>query len=146
MANRDSDAPGPGMQRCVECESTYVATTSRMYELCPECAHHIHEYPNCEHTFEDGRCNKCRWDGSRSKYIATLIARKAGERPHDSEHSKRSAPRTTESNRDVIRRLLLASVHAGYGQWAEGSPDDELGAPVLSTKTALSAYACGNWE
>lgn len=129
MASHDEQHPR--MQTCVECESEYVAATSTMYELCPECAHHIYGYPNCEHAFDAGRCTKCRWDGSRSKYIRTLIATQTGERLTSEERSRRSAPRTTEANRDLITRQLLATVRDGYGRWADGPTDELLGAPVF---------------
>jgi hypothetical protein len=48
---------------CDECGCNYVAATSQMYKLCPECAHHLYGYPGCEHEFDDGQCSKCRWDG-----------------------------------------------------------------------------------
>lgn len=40
-----------------------------MPQLCPECAHRLYGYPNCDHDFVDGRCRLCRWDGSVSNYL-----------------------------------------------------------------------------
>lgn len=65
---------------CDECGSTYNAETSAMAALCPECAHWLYGYASCEHVFEDSatgkRCVRCAWDGSRSKYIRSLIGGK----------------------------------------------------------------------
>lgn len=57
---------------CVECESLYYQAKSKMTELCPECAHYLYGYENCSHTFENGRCVKCFWDGSVSDYVQSL--------------------------------------------------------------------------
>ncbi len=57
---------------CDECGSSFFAGSSRMDALCPECAHWLYGYPPCEHTFADGRCTKCHWDGSVSRYVQTL--------------------------------------------------------------------------
>jgi hypothetical protein len=62
---------------CVECASSYFSTASEMDELCPECAHYLYGYPNCDHVWVNDRCTKCGWDGSGSDYIRGLI-RKAG--------------------------------------------------------------------
>ena len=43
-----------------------------MMGLCPECAHVLYGYPNCDHHFQDGRCVNCYWDGSKSVYIKKL--------------------------------------------------------------------------
>ncbi|CDX59040.1 conserved hypothetical protein [Mesorhizobium plurifarium] len=59
---------------CDECERTYFAEASAMASLCPECAHYLYGYVNCDHRFEDGRCLACGWDGSRSEFIARLIS------------------------------------------------------------------------
>ncbi len=64
-------------RRCDECESTYFATRSEMLNLCPECAHQLYGYENCKHTFKDGRCTKCYWDGSTSEYLKTRPNNKA---------------------------------------------------------------------
>jgi predicted RNA-binding Zn-ribbon protein involved in translation (DUF1610 family) len=60
---------------CEECGSTYHGTTSEMAALCPECAHHLYGYPNCEHRMIAGRCEVCGWDGSASDYILHLTGR-----------------------------------------------------------------------
>jgi hypothetical protein len=57
------------VRKCDECESDYLAVTSYMCNLCPECSSLLYEYPNCEHVFVDGRCATCRWDGSRSEFL-----------------------------------------------------------------------------
>ncbi len=54
---------------CDECGSEYVKCSSKMDSLCPECAHKLYGYPNCEHVFEDGRCIFCLWDGSVSEFL-----------------------------------------------------------------------------
>jgi hypothetical protein len=58
-------------RQCDECGSAYVAITSQMAKLCPECAHLLYGYPNCPHIFESGRCTSCGWDGSRSAFTAS---------------------------------------------------------------------------
>ncbi len=58
---------------CVECGSEYLANSSKMSELCPECASVLYGYKNCNHIFENGKCIKCLWDGSRSNYIKHLL-------------------------------------------------------------------------
>ena len=58
---------------CDECESEFLVSASAMTSLCPECAHIIYGYPNCDHVFRNGRCVLCLWDGSRSKYIESLL-------------------------------------------------------------------------
>ncbi|TWT91791.1 hypothetical protein Pla108_42010 [Botrimarina colliarenosi] len=57
---------------CDECGSEYRAETSSMDQLCPECAHRLYSYPNCEHDFVDGRCRTCGWDGSESDYLKSM--------------------------------------------------------------------------
>lgn len=57
---------------CGECGSEFIKLSSKMAELCPECAHVLYGYPNCIHTFENGRCIYCYWDGSQSEYIKHL--------------------------------------------------------------------------
>lgn len=54
---------------CVECESEYLANSSKMFELCPECSSVLYGYDNCKHIFENGKCIKCLWNGSRSGFI-----------------------------------------------------------------------------
>lgn len=62
------------LKQCDECGSLYYANASEMDSLCPECAHHLHGYANCDHEMVDGRCRKCYWDGSVSAFIAKLKA------------------------------------------------------------------------
>ncbi|MBE6665704.1 MAG: hypothetical protein E7603_05740 [Ruminococcaceae bacterium] len=57
---------------CDECGSEYLASKSKMASLCPECAHVLYGYENCNHVFEDGKCTLCLWDGSVSEYIKGL--------------------------------------------------------------------------
>ena len=54
---------------CNECGSLFFKGSSQMTGLCPECAHVLYGYPNCDHHFQDGRCVNCYWDGSKSEYI-----------------------------------------------------------------------------
>ena len=37
---------------CDECGSEYLRSSSNMMSLCPECAHVVYGYPNCNHVFE----------------------------------------------------------------------------------------------
>lgn len=55
-----------------ECGSLFFSEASRMDSLCPECAHLLYGYESCRHTFVDGRCSSCHWDGSVSEYCRTL--------------------------------------------------------------------------
>lgn len=69
--------PNPRMEGwelviCDECGSSFRKGSSQMLRLCPECAHHLYGYPNCDHHFEGGRCIRCGWDGSESGYIKGL--------------------------------------------------------------------------
>ncbi len=57
---------------CDECRSSFRKGSSQMPRLCPECAHHLYGYPNCEHVFENGRCIRCGWNGNQSDYIKEL--------------------------------------------------------------------------
>jgi hypothetical protein len=57
------------LSNCAECESDYFTDRSEMAGLCPECAHKLYGYKNCEHVFENGRCLKCYWDGAESEYL-----------------------------------------------------------------------------
>ena len=59
----------PEKRVCDECESLYFAKTSKMMRLCPECAHRLYGYEACVHSFHDGRCVHCYWDGSVSDYL-----------------------------------------------------------------------------
>ncbi len=54
---------------CIECESEYFKNSSKMKELCPECAHKLYNYPNCEHKFESEKCSKCGWNGEKSNFL-----------------------------------------------------------------------------
>ena len=54
---------------CSECESEFYTHSSKMIELCPECAHKLYGYKNCSHEFENGRCIKCYWNGNTSEYL-----------------------------------------------------------------------------
>ena len=54
---------------CDECESEYFKDSSEMMSLCPDCAHKIYGYPNCEHEFKKGNCIKCGWNGRTSEYL-----------------------------------------------------------------------------
>lgn len=57
---------------CDECESPYFTDSSKMTNLCPNCAHKFYGYPTCNHDFEDGNCIKCGWNGQESDYIKGL--------------------------------------------------------------------------
>ena len=59
------------MATCDECGSSFLADVSPMDRLCPECAHWLYGYDACEHTFVEGRCIRCSWDGSVSAYVRT---------------------------------------------------------------------------
>ena len=63
---------------CDECGSEYLASKSTMVSLCPECAHVLYGYENCDHEFKDGKCTLCLWDGSRSDYINKLLKNSEG--------------------------------------------------------------------
>lgn len=58
---------------CDECGSEFLRASSRMLALCPECAHILYGYPNCNHIFKNRRCIYCYWNGSRSECIKGLI-------------------------------------------------------------------------
>lgn len=57
---------------CEECLSQYYKNASMMTELCPECSHILYNYINCEHSFQNGHCLYCYWDGSQSDYIKSI--------------------------------------------------------------------------
>ena len=57
------------MRCCDECGSDYVTATSRMVQLCSECAHRLYGYPRCPHAFERDRCSRCGWNASVSVYL-----------------------------------------------------------------------------
>ncbi|MBE5835274.1 MAG: hypothetical protein E7309_11595 [Butyrivibrio sp.] len=61
---------------CDECGSEFLKSASKMSSLCPECASILYGYENCNHSFKGGKCVKCLWDGSRSEYIKSLLAKK----------------------------------------------------------------------
>ncbi len=54
---------------CDECGSLFFKGSSKMMGLCPECAHILYGYLNCNHNFKNGRCINCYWDGSKTEYI-----------------------------------------------------------------------------
>ncbi len=58
---------------CAECGSEYLKSTSEMLALCPECAHILYGYENCQHVFKDGKCMKCLWNGRHSDYVQHLL-------------------------------------------------------------------------
>ncbi len=58
------------IKTCDECGSTFYPDSSDMSSLCPECAHKLYGYKNCEHEFKNGRCLKCFWDGSTSDFTS----------------------------------------------------------------------------
>ena len=64
------------IRTCDECGSAFLASASQMASLCPECAHILYGYPNCEHVFRGGKCVKCLWNGSRSEYLRLLLDEK----------------------------------------------------------------------
>ena len=59
---------------CDECGGGYLAKSSQMAKLCPECAHRLYGYPACVHVFENGRCTKCHWSGQSSAYLGSDAA------------------------------------------------------------------------
>ncbi|PBB66897.1 hypothetical protein CK228_20175 [Mesorhizobium sp. WSM4312] len=61
-------------KRCDECRSKFVASSSKMAFLCPECSHHLYGYENCRHEFDGARCKLCGWNGRRSRLIRSLIS------------------------------------------------------------------------
>ncbi len=48
---------------CDECGSTFSASDATMSRLCRECAHYLYGKPNCAHSFRNGHCQRCLWDG-----------------------------------------------------------------------------------
>ena len=69
----DKEEINHDLKICAECRSEYFSHTSAMKNLCPECAHVLYSYENCNHRFEKGRCIKCNWNGNRSEYIKKLL-------------------------------------------------------------------------
>ncbi len=57
---------------CDECGSRFMSSQATMSALCPECSHTCTTSQNCAHSFRDGRCRRCGWDGSVSQYVATI--------------------------------------------------------------------------
>ncbi|QHI36606.1 hypothetical protein IMCC3317_19690 [Kordia antarctica] len=57
---------------CNTCGSEFYTKTSKMKNICPECAHQIYNRHRCFHKFEDGRCIKCYWNGKTSAYALKL--------------------------------------------------------------------------
>ncbi len=57
---------------CDECGSAFLSSDATMSGLCPECSHYLYDKPNCAHSFRDGRCRRCGWDGSVSDYVAKM--------------------------------------------------------------------------
>ena len=58
---------------CDECGNLFFKESSQMETLCPECAHILYGYKNCDHKFQDGRCIYCYWDGTKSEYVKKLF-------------------------------------------------------------------------
>jgi hypothetical protein len=58
---------------CDGCGSAFIIGSSQMAALCAECAHHLYGSPKCEHAFDERRCLRCGWDGSRSKYVVGRV-------------------------------------------------------------------------
>jgi predicted RNA-binding Zn-ribbon protein involved in translation (DUF1610 family) len=59
----------PIIKVCDECKSEFHKSSSSMENLCPECANLLYGYKNCEHQFENNRCNKCYWNGNSSDFL-----------------------------------------------------------------------------
>lgn len=62
---------------CDECESQYFADSSKMANLCPECAALLYGYENCQHQFENGRCLYCYWNGNSSPFFKSALKPKS---------------------------------------------------------------------
>ncbi|WP_024469583.1 hypothetical protein [Treponema pedis] len=58
---------------CDECGSPFLVSSSKMDALCPNCAHILYGYPNCNHIFKDGKCIKCLYNKNASGYIKKLF-------------------------------------------------------------------------
>ena len=69
-----TESSGPEIRCCDECGSNYLAATSLVAQLCPECAYWLYGYPRCPHEFNEDRCIRCGWDGSVSDYLRGLQA------------------------------------------------------------------------
>ncbi len=61
-----------GQGLCDECGSPFRVEASPMASLCPECAHILYRTEACSHSFIDGQCTKCLWNGSVSDYCLAL--------------------------------------------------------------------------
>jgi predicted RNA-binding Zn-ribbon protein involved in translation (DUF1610 family) len=57
---------------CNTCASEFFVHTSKMKNICPECAHLIYNHKRCFHKFENERCSKCYWNGKTSAYALKL--------------------------------------------------------------------------
>ena len=57
---------------CEECKSNFFPPSSIMSGLCPECAHYLYGYDNCDHSIIGSSCEICGWDGSVSEYVRLL--------------------------------------------------------------------------
>ena len=86
------------IKTCDECGSKFYASASKMQSLCPECASILYGYENCNHVFENGRCVKCFWDGSRSEYVREM----AHETDKSAEPRQLNAQEWTEIIHDVL--------------------------------------------
>ncbi|QDT19264.1 hypothetical protein HG66A1_10280 [Gimesia chilikensis] len=62
----------PAAKKCAECRSLFFGSASQMDGLCPECAHYLYGYSNCDHIFSQKTCSQCGWDGSESEYIRQI--------------------------------------------------------------------------
>ena len=61
---------------CDECGSEFNKSKSKMLSLCPECAHLLYGYENCDHVFRNGKCVKCLWNKNRSKYLKNILEKR----------------------------------------------------------------------
>lgn len=57
---------------CSECYSEFLLAKSAIKNLCPECSYLIYGYDNCQHSFENGKCIHCLWDGTSTHYTDSL--------------------------------------------------------------------------
>ena len=67
IAATESAASG-GDSTCDECSSQFTSSDATMSSLYPECSHSLYGKPNCVHSFHEGRCTRCSWDGSASRF------------------------------------------------------------------------------
>ena len=61
---------------CDECGSLFFKGSSQMMGLCPECAHVLYGYPNCDHHFQDGRCGTAIGTAQRASTSRNKINRR----------------------------------------------------------------------